>query len=169
MGLMGLVGVLAMITMLAFPLLMRRLPVSTIISLGAALGIVGAAIMLFAGANLLLIGLSSFLTGVAILPITFLSQLLIIDNASSDETAELLARVDALYRRIGGSENTEDVLSSGPFVLHLRSRTLDALAGAQLYSTSIPCADCQAWAAGRGVARMFVGPQARDAGAPRGR
>ena len=36
--------------------------------------------------------------------------------------AELLARVDALYRRIGGSENTEDVLSSGPFVLHLRSR-----------------------------------------------
>ena len=31
--------------------------------------------------------------------------------------AELLARVDALYRRIGGSENTEDVLSSGPFVL----------------------------------------------------
>ena len=39
--------------------------------------------------------------------------------------AELIARVDALYRRIGGSENTEDVLSSGPFVLHLRSRTLD--------------------------------------------
>ena len=39
--------------------------------------------------------------------------------------AELLARVDALYRRIGGSENTEDVLSSGPFVLHLCSRTLD--------------------------------------------
>ena len=39
--------------------------------------------------------------------------------------AELLARVDALYRRIGGSENTEDVLSSGPFLLHLRSRTLD--------------------------------------------
>ena len=39
--------------------------------------------------------------------------------------AELLARVDALYRRIGGSENTEDVLSSGPFVLHLHSRTLD--------------------------------------------
>ena len=26
--------------------------------------------------------------------------------------AELLARVDALYRRIGGSENTEDVLSA---------------------------------------------------------
>ena len=39
--------------------------------------------------------------------------------------AELTARIDALYRRIGGSENTEDVLSSGPFVLHLRSRTLD--------------------------------------------
>lgn len=50
--------------------------------------------------------------------------------------AELLARVDALYRRIGGSENTEDVLSSGPFVLHL------ALAHArQKQQTTPPDAD----------------------------
>lgn len=39
--------------------------------------------------------------------------------------AELLARVDALYRRIGGGENAEDGLASGPFLLHLHSRTLD--------------------------------------------
>ena len=39
--------------------------------------------------------------------------------------AELLARVDALYRRIGGSDNGEDGLASGPFLLHLHSRTLD--------------------------------------------
>ena len=38
--------------------------------------------------------------------------------------AELTARVDALYRRIGG-DNVEDALSSGPFLLHLHSRTLD--------------------------------------------
>ena len=39
--------------------------------------------------------------------------------------AELTARVDALYRRIGGGDNAEDALSSGPFLLHLHSRTLD--------------------------------------------
>ena len=39
--------------------------------------------------------------------------------------AELLARVDALYRRIGGGDNSEDAISSGPFLLHLHSRTLD--------------------------------------------
>ena len=39
--------------------------------------------------------------------------------------AELLARVDALYRRIGGGDNGEDAISSGPFLLHLHSRTLD--------------------------------------------
>ena len=39
--------------------------------------------------------------------------------------AELLARVDALYRRIGGGDNGEDGLASGPFLLHLHSRTLD--------------------------------------------
>lgn len=44
-----------------------------------------------------------------------------------------------------------------------------ALAGAELWSTSTPCAECQAWAASRGVTRMRVGPQGRDAGAPRGR
>ncbi|MBL8588324.1 MAG: hypothetical protein JNK46_07330 [Methylobacteriaceae bacterium] len=44
-----------------------------------------------------------------------------------------------------------------------------ALAGAQLYSTSTPCADCQAWAVTVGVARMHVGAEARDAGAPRRR
>ena len=40
--------------------------------------------------------------------------------------AELLARVDALYRRIGGEANTtSDELRQGPFVLNTRNRTLE--------------------------------------------
>ena len=40
--------------------------------------------------------------------------------------AELLARVDALYRRIGGeSSTTTDELRQGPFVLNTRNRTLE--------------------------------------------
>ena len=40
--------------------------------------------------------------------------------------AELTARIDALYRRIGGDVNSDsEVLSQGPFVLNTRNRTLE--------------------------------------------
>ena len=40
--------------------------------------------------------------------------------------AELLARVDALYRRIGGAANTPtEEIRQGPFVLNTRNRTLE--------------------------------------------
>jgi DNA-binding response OmpR family regulator len=40
--------------------------------------------------------------------------------------AELTARIDALYRRIGGEVNSDsEVLSQGPFVLNTRNRTLE--------------------------------------------
>ena len=40
--------------------------------------------------------------------------------------AELTARIDALYRRIGGDINSDsEVLSQGPFVLNTRNRTLE--------------------------------------------
>jgi tRNA(Arg) A34 adenosine deaminase TadA len=42
----------------------------------------------------------------------------------------------------------------------------DRVRGADLYSTSRPCALCEAAAARAGVRRMYVGPQAQDAGAP---
>ena len=41
-------------------------------------------------------------------------------------TAELTARIDALYRRVGGDVAPDAVeLSQGPFVLNTRNRTLD--------------------------------------------
>jgi tRNA(Arg) A34 adenosine deaminase TadA len=42
------------------------------------------------------------------------------------------------------------------------------LSGAVLYSSSRPCADCEIAAAEAGIARMFHGPEATDAGRPRG-
>lgn len=40
--------------------------------------------------------------------------------------AELTARIDALYRRIGGDNSTDaELLSYGPFILNVRNRTLD--------------------------------------------
>lgn len=45
----------------------------------------------------------------------------------------------------------------------------DDLSDCVMYSTSRPCADCEQAAAEARLARMFVGPDAIDAGAPRGR
>lgn len=40
--------------------------------------------------------------------------------------AELTARIDALYRRVGGDETADaEILTQGPFVLNLRNRTLE--------------------------------------------
>ena len=40
--------------------------------------------------------------------------------------AELTARIDALYRRIGSDTQSDSVeLTQGPFVLNTRNRTLD--------------------------------------------
>ena len=40
--------------------------------------------------------------------------------------AELTARIDALYRRIGGTQDSEsELLSQGPFVMNTRSHTLE--------------------------------------------
>lgn len=44
---------------------------------------------------------------------------------------------------------------------------VDNLAGSVLYSTSRPCALCEAAAARAGVSRMYFGPEMVDAGAPR--
>lgn len=51
----------------------------------------------------------------------------------------------------------------------LRSQGRGTLAGAVLYSTSRPCAACEAAAARSGIARMYHGDDLRDAGVPRGR
>jgi guanine deaminase len=41
------------------------------------------------------------------------------------------------------------------------------LPDAVIYSTSIPCGPCQEALAAAGIARMYVGPNARDEGRPR--
>lgn len=70
----------------------------------------------------------------------------VVRNADADAHAEREALRDA-QRRLG------------------RSR----LDGAVLYSTSRPCALCEAAAARANVARMYVGPGLVDAGVPRER
>lgn len=67
----------------------------------------------------------------------------VVVDKNNDAHAERVAMWDAQKRR-GGKD----------------------LTGAILYSTSIPCRDCQDFAARHGVARMIHGTAMRDAGRP---
>jgi DNA-binding response OmpR family regulator len=50
--------------------------------------------------------------------------------------AELMARVDALFRRIGKDGVTSDVLRQGPFTMNVRNHTLDK-AGERIRLTQV--------------------------------
>ena len=50
--------------------------------------------------------------------------------------AELMARVDALFRRIGKDINSVDVLKQGPFTMNVRNHTLDK-AGQRIRLTQV--------------------------------
>jgi DNA-binding response OmpR family regulator len=50
--------------------------------------------------------------------------------------AELMARVDALFRRIGKDGVTTDVLRQGPFTMNVRNHTLDK-AGERIRLTQV--------------------------------
>ena len=50
--------------------------------------------------------------------------------------AELTARIDALYRRIGGAAAATEVLTQGPFVMNTRNHTLEK-AGARIRLTQV--------------------------------
>ena len=50
--------------------------------------------------------------------------------------AELMARVDALFRRIGKDINSADVLKQGPFTMNVRNHTLDK-AGQRIRLTQV--------------------------------
>ncbi|WP_350351704.1 MFS transporter [Microbacterium sp. A8/3-1] len=85
MSLVAVVPIIVLPIMLAFPWLMRKIGASRIITYGAIGGVVGGVVMSLSGGNLALVFVATILSGVGILPITFLTGVLIIDNAAYNQ------------------------------------------------------------------------------------
>ncbi|MBO0982603.1 MFS transporter [Rathayibacter sp. SD072] len=108
MSLTGLVPVLILPAMLFFPRLMKRFKVSTIITAGAISGVLAGVLMIVANGSLPLILASTALSGLGILPITFLTQLLVIDNAAYNQWSgrrrleSTMGAITAFSVRLGG-------------------------------------------------------------------
>jgi Na+/melibiose symporter-like transporter len=71
--------------MFAFPVLIRKMPISRIIAICSFIGALGYLTMMFAGGNIVLVMLASVLSALALLPVSFLAPILVIDNSTYNE------------------------------------------------------------------------------------
>ncbi|ROP58507.1 MULTISPECIES: MFS transporter [unclassified Curtobacterium] len=88
-GLLGIAGALAILilpVMLFFPRIIKRYSISAIIMVSSVLGAIGFAMYSFAGANIPLLLVAALFTAAGSTPIAFLLPVLVIDNATYNES-----------------------------------------------------------------------------------
>ena len=88
LGLQGIVlgfGVIVLPIILIFPTIMRRFAISQIIVTGAICGLVGSVVNAFADGNIPILVVGALFTGLALLPVSFLIGVMILDLASFNE------------------------------------------------------------------------------------
>jgi Na+/melibiose symporter-like transporter len=98
---MQLFGVFAMLTLLTYPRLLKSLTVTRVIQIGLLFTIPSAIILFFADSNLVMLGIAGVLLGISTLPISFLSNLLIIDCANYNEWQNM-PRMEGTMSSISG-------------------------------------------------------------------
>lgn len=85
MGIMSLFSLAAMLTMVFYPAILKKLTPARLIQAGCVCYGIGGIVIFAAKDNAVLLAVSSLLTGIGSLPIAFLMQLLIIDCADYNE------------------------------------------------------------------------------------
>lgn len=85
MSVTGLISVFVLISMLFYPLLLRKMTVKQLIQRGCIIFAVGQFIMFFAGGNIAVIIVAGLIGGVGSLPIAYMNYQLILDCASFNE------------------------------------------------------------------------------------
>ena len=71
--------------MIVFPVLTRKLGTVTILKIGAVLGVIGYGIRIIGGTNLVTLTVGSLIGGVAILPVTMMISIYLIDTMDYGE------------------------------------------------------------------------------------
>ncbi len=118
-GILQMFGMLSLFIMMVFPALMKRMVVSKLISIGCIIGIIGFSINFFAGANMPVLIVAFLMTGFAIMPISYLSGLMIMDVSK--------------YNRYKGMQGMEATIASvANFVGKVGSALGSALMGVLL-------------------------------------
>ena len=93
-GLLSIMSFVLLPTMFLFPVLMKKLCASQIIALGAVLSCLGYVVNYFAGASMTMLIIGSIITSFAMLPISYLGNMVQMDLCSYNQYLGL-ARMDA--------------------------------------------------------------------------
>lgn len=106
-GFLSLFGILILPSVLLLPVLMKRLAISQIIMFGAVSGIIGSVIFAFAGGNLVVLVIGSIFSGLALLPISYLIGVLILDLCTYNESLgnrrleSTLGAIVGIFQKVG--------------------------------------------------------------------
>lgn len=84
-GIMSGLGIVLLPLLLVIPRLMRRFPISRIIMVASFVGMAGAAVNFVAGKSLVLLVIGGLLQSIALLPISYLISVLILDLCTYNE------------------------------------------------------------------------------------
>lgn len=74
-------SIISLFVMLIFPIIIRKKSANYLIALGSILGILGYGLNFFAGSNMIILIIAFLLTGIAVLPGSYLRSVLIMDIA----------------------------------------------------------------------------------------
>lgn len=85
MGIMSLFTVVAMTTMVFYPMILKKISLKKMLQLACFVYAIGGAILFVAGSNTLLLGIGNIVLGIGSLPISMMSGLLIIECADYNE------------------------------------------------------------------------------------
>ena len=103
-GLLSIMSFVLLPTMFLFPVFMKKLSASQIIALGAVLSCLGYVVNYFAGTSMTMLIIGSIITAFAMLPISYLGYMLVMDLASFNEFQEMPrmeATIGAVFNGFG--------------------------------------------------------------------
>lgn len=112
MGVMSLFTIVAMITMVVYPVILKKMSVKRFLQMGCVIYMLGGVILFFAGSNSILLGIGNIVLGIGTLPISMMSNLLIIECADFNEwegrprMEGTLGSVNGLAAKIGSAFGT---------------------------------------------------------------
>ncbi|SFS16979.1 Na+/melibiose symporter [Microbacterium sp. cf046] len=147
MSVVALIPLLVLPSLLIFPWLMKKIGASRTITFGAIAGVLGGIVMIFAGGNLLLVFLASILSSLGILPVTFLAQVLILDNATYNQWSgrrrieSTMGAITAFSQRLGngiGAGLTGVVLGLTGYDAALAEQPSSAITGIVVVAGVVP-------------------------------
>lgn len=131
MSITGLLSVFVLISMLFYPLLLKKMTVKQLIQRGCIIFAVGQFIMFFAGGNIGMIIVAGLIGGVGSLPIAYMNYQLILDCASFNEWKGH-ARMEGTMSSITGfASKVGSAVGAGVLGILLSLAGFDGMAEAQ--------------------------------------